>query len=197
MAHKKSYYILYYFRNRFEAIEKNGKLTKHVILNFEMASMYGTFAVSRSCISIHYHLVATCLAWVWGESTWADTLAPARDSDEEPFWERRLIKTTNSTFLQNIYHNFRQISSLQLQAKKTKLKEAETCSGSSAAPAIVQKEKKTSKDRRDRIFADGKAAGIEEGTKLCIAQGDTRNRGGQGISSTRNRRPQSYKWGIT
>ncbi len=42
-----------------------------------------------------------------------------------------------------------------------------------AAPVIAQKEKNTSKDRRDRIYANGNAAGIEEGTKLGIAQGLT------------------------
>ena len=62
------------------------------------------------------------------------------------------------------------------------MQEAENCSSSSAAaasalsaaPVIVRKEKNTSKERRDRIFANGKAAGIEEGTKLGIAQGLTR-----------------------
>jgi hypothetical protein len=54
------------------------------------------------------------------------------------------------------------------------LKETENSSGSSAASAIVQKEKNTSKERRERIFANGKAAGIEEGTKLGIAQGFTK-----------------------
>ena len=60
------------------------------------------------------------------------------------------------------------------------MKATENSSGSSAASAlsaasaIVQKEKNTSKERRERIFANGKAAGIEEGTKLGIAQGLTK-----------------------
>ena len=60
------------------------------------------------------------------------------------------------------------------------MKATENSSGSSAASAlsaasaIVQKEKNTSKERRERIFANGKAAGIEEGTKLGIAQGSTK-----------------------
>jgi hypothetical protein len=53
------------------------------------------------------------------------------------------------------------------------LKETESCSGSSAAPAIVKQVKKASKEMRDRIYANGKAAGIEKGTKLGIAQGLT------------------------
>ena len=62
------------------------------------------------------------------------------------------------------------------------MKETENSSGSSAASAlsassaIVQKEKHTSKERRERIFANGKAAGIEEGTKLGIAQGLTKGK---------------------
>jgi len=62
------------------------------------------------------------------------------------------------------------------------LKATENSSGSSAASAlsaasaIVQKEKNTSKERRERIFANGKAAGIEEGTKLGIAQGLTKGK---------------------
>jgi DNA invertase Pin-like site-specific DNA recombinase len=62
------------------------------------------------------------------------------------------------------------------------LKATENSSGSSAASAlsaasaIVQKEKHTSKERRERIFANGKAAGIEEGTKLGIAQGLTKGK---------------------
>ena len=62
------------------------------------------------------------------------------------------------------------------------MKATENSSGSSAASAlsaasaIVQKEKHTSKERRERIFANGKAAGIEEGTKLGIAQGLTKGK---------------------
>ena len=49
----------------FKAGEENGELTKQwQARDFEMASTYGTFIVSWSCISIHYHLVATCLARV-------------------------------------------------------------------------------------------------------------------------------------
>jgi flagellar biosynthesis/type III secretory pathway protein FliH len=61
---------------------------------------------------------------------------------------------------------------LQPKAKRSKLKETENsfCSSAlSAASAIVQKGKNTSKERRERIFANGKAA--EEGRKLGIAQG--------------------------
>ena len=71
----------------FTAGEENGELTKQwQARDFEMASTYGTFIVSWSCISIHYHLVATCLARVWGVSTWADILAPAQAGGEKLLW---------------------------------------------------------------------------------------------------------------
>jgi hypothetical protein len=43
------------------------------------------FITSMSCVCIRYHLVATGLARVWGKSTRADILAPARAGGEEHF----------------------------------------------------------------------------------------------------------------
>ena len=71
----------------------------------------GAFIRRMSCVHIRYRLVATSLARVWGNSTRADILAPARAGGEKHFLKSRrsdiLISPISFISFQNFFRNRR------------------------------------------------------------------------------------------
>jgi hypothetical protein len=119
-----------------------------------------------SCVCIRYHLVATGLVRVWGNSTRAVILAPARAGGEEHF-----LKTNDA---QDIgIHSFISKISSDITASGGAAKKPKT-NNSADCLERIQAEGHNSKARGDRIFAAGYAKGFaggkESGCVLGLAE---------------------------